>query len=124
MKKLFISCPMRGRTEENIKYSMARMHKIAELMFDEDLEVIPTYLEYSAPEGVNPSVWCLGEAIKRMSEADFFIGIGYSGVFHGCDIEYAVAKAYGIPYFLVDIGMMADASEIEDEGNRKAWEEC
>lgn len=45
MEKLFISCPMRGRTEEQIRKSMERMHKIAEAIFDEELEVIPTYFE-------------------------------------------------------------------------------
>ena len=31
MKKLFISCPMKGRTEENIKNTMNRLHKLAEV---------------------------------------------------------------------------------------------
>lgn len=30
MKKLFISCPMTGREEENIEKSIEKMHKIAE----------------------------------------------------------------------------------------------
>lgn len=44
MKKLFISCPMKGRTEENISKSMDQMHKIAEIIFDQELEAIPTYI--------------------------------------------------------------------------------
>lgn len=43
MKKLFISCPMKGRTEENIKKSMDKMHKLAEIMFEQELEVIPQF---------------------------------------------------------------------------------
>lgn len=43
MKKLFISVPMRNRTECAIKASMEQMHKIAEAVFGEELEVIPTY---------------------------------------------------------------------------------
>lgn len=35
MKKLFISCPMKGRTEENIRKTMDKMHKIAEAMFEQ-----------------------------------------------------------------------------------------
>ena len=50
MKKLFISCPMKGRTEENIRKSMEKMHKIAEIIFDQELEVIPTYIEDNPPE--------------------------------------------------------------------------
>lgn len=43
MKKLFISCPMKGRTEENIRKSMEKMHKIAEAVFEQELEVIPLH---------------------------------------------------------------------------------
>lgn len=42
MEKLFISCPMRRRTEEQIRKSMEQMHKIAEAIFDEKFEVIDT----------------------------------------------------------------------------------
>lgn len=116
MKKLFISCPMKGRTEENIKNSMARMHKIAELVFDQELEVIDTYIPDSAPEGVNRGVWYLGESIKRMAEADYFIGIGYSEAFKGCTIERDVARSYGIRATEVRIDeMMPDAAEIEQK---------
>ena len=40
MKKLFISVPMKGRTEENIRKSLEKMHKLAEIVFDEKLEVL------------------------------------------------------------------------------------
>lgn len=124
MKKLFISCPMKGRTEENIKNSMIRMHKIAELVFDEDLEVIDTYIPNNAPDDVNRGVWYLGESIKRMSEADYFIGIGYSEVFRGCNIEYQVAQDYGITCTNVDItNMMSDAFAIERDYYRRLEDE-
>lgn len=45
MEKLFISCPMRARTAEQIHATMDQMHKIAEAIFGEELEVIPTYFE-------------------------------------------------------------------------------
>ena len=50
MKKLFISCPMKGRTEEDIRKSIHRMHKMAEAAFDQELEVIPSYIEDKPPE--------------------------------------------------------------------------
>lgn len=34
MEKLFISCPMRGRSDAEIKATMEQMHKIAEAVFD------------------------------------------------------------------------------------------
>lgn len=41
MKKLFISCPMRKRSEEDIHKTFELLHKVAEAIFDEELEVIP-----------------------------------------------------------------------------------
>lgn len=123
MKKLFISCPMRGRTEENIKNSMARMHKIAELIFDQELEAIDTYIPDEAPADVNQRVWYLGESIKRMAAADYFIGIGYSDAFRGCEIERDTAAYYGIPIATVSLEeMMPDAYEIQKEYWRKEVE--
>ena len=114
MKKLFISCPMKGRTEEDIKNSMERMHKMAEIVFDQKLEVIPTYIEDNPPENNNQAVWYLGKSIQMLSEADFFIGIHWSEYYNGCQIEKDVARIYGIKSTFVDIEtFMPDAIEIE-----------
>lgn len=113
-KKLFISCPMKGRTEENIHTSMDRMHKIAEIVFNQELEVIPSYIPDNAPDARIRPVWYLGEAIKKMSEADYFIGVGYTEYFKGCDVEARVARRYGIQSYFVDMDVfMPDAAEIE-----------
>lgn len=121
MKKLFISCPMKGRTEENIRKSMEKMHKIAEIVFGEELEVIPSYIEDDPPENCKQAVWYLGESIKKLSEADFFIGIGYSDVFHGCNVENEVARRYNIRRTYVEIcDLMPDAVEVEKE----YWNSC
>jgi hypothetical protein len=107
---------MKGRTEENIRDSIARMHRVAEAVFNQELEVIPTYVEHTPPENANKAIYCLAEAIKKMSEADYFIGVGYSEVFKGCRFECEVAAAYGIRSFLVDVvEMMPDAAHIEQE---------
>ena len=117
MKKLFISCPMKGRTMENIQKSIEKMHKIAEAIFEQELEVIDTYIKVEDPDELpNPPVWHLGESIKKMAEADYFIGVGYTNYFHGCSIEAEVAKAYGIRHIQVSIeDVMPDAYEIETE---------
>lgn len=113
MKKLFISCPMKGRTEENIRNSIVRMHKIAEATFGEPMIVIQTYIEDNPPADTKQAVWYLGESIKKMAEADYFIGIQYESAFSGCCIERDVAQSYGIPATFVDISVvMPDAWEI------------
>lgn len=55
---------MKGRTEENIRASMEKMHKIAELICGEELEVIDSYIEHKPPENSQQSIWYLGESIK------------------------------------------------------------
>lgn len=101
-KKLYISCPMKGRTEEAIRHDMDRMHRVAEAVFNQELEVIPTYVKHDPPETGNKAIWCLGESIKKMSEADYFIGVnGVYGV-RGCRVEAETAAAYEIPSFFVE----------------------
>lgn len=103
MKKLFISVPMKGRTEENIKKSMDKMHKIAEIIFDQPLERIESYIPDNAPGDCrNKRIWFLGESIKLMSEADCFIGVNNCyGEFSGCYVERMVAKEYNVPMYLI-----------------------
>ena len=102
MKKLFISCPMNGLTDEMIKANREKMHKIAEIVFDQELEVIPSYISQDPPEGAMAPMWYLGRSIQMMSEADYYIGVnmpyGYS---NGCVIENDVAVTYGLQRHLV-----------------------
>ena len=97
MKKLFISCPMKDRTEAQIRGTMMQMHNIAEAVFGEELDVIQTYIP-DPPSGTNQALWCLAERIKMLSEADYFIGVyDEEKAYRGCAIENQAAKAYGIP---------------------------
>lgn len=118
MKKLFISCPMKGRTEENIRNSMDRMHKLAEIIFDQKLEVIPTYIEDAPPKSNNQALWYLGKSIELMAEADYFIGVDYTECFKGCNAERNIARDYGIKGTFVEMHeFMPDTAEVE----RQYW---
>lgn len=120
MKKLFISCPMKGRTEENIRKSIEKMHKIAEIVFDEKLEVIPSYIEDKPPKGNKEAVWYLGRSIQLLSEADYFIGIEHFGIFRGCMIENDIARNYEIPSTYVRLHeLMPDALEFVEKSLRE-----
>lgn len=102
MKKLFISCPMNGRTEENIKKTMSKMHRIAEAIFDEELEVIDTYNpdDYES-DMMNSNIYGMGKAILKMAEADYFIGVR-SIDFRGCNVERFIAEEYGLESTFVE----------------------
>ena len=115
MKKLFVSVPMKGRTKENIKNSIEKMHQIAELMFGEKLEVIDSYVEQGPPKDSREAIWYLGESIKKMSEADYFIGIDCVSFYNGCELETIIAREYHIPSVNVDMhscSFLADAVEL------------
>ena len=113
MKKLFVSVPMKGRTEENIRKSMAKMHGIAEVVLEQELEVIPSYIEDKPPENSRQAIWYLGKSIQMMAEADYFIGIEYSH-YNGCNTERGIAYDYGIPLYLCPLCVVApDAYEQE-----------
>lgn len=102
MKKLFVSIPMKGRTEEEIKKSIQKMKKIAEAFEGEELELIDSYVGDKPPVDVSERVWYLGRSIEKLSEADVFIGIRDDYDFDGCYTERVIAERYGIERISVD----------------------
>lgn len=96
MKKLFVSVPMKGRTEEEIKASIQKMKQIAEIYEGEELELIDSYIEDNPPKGNNEAIFYLGESLKKMAQADVFAGIYESYEWSGCRIENITAESYGI----------------------------
>ena len=122
MKKVFISVPMKGRTDEHIRESIGEMHKLAEIMFGETLEPIDNFVcEGEIPKDCNVSIYFLSKAIEKLSKADYFIGVNYTGHFSGCNIESNVANSYNIPTMYMnmhDCAFLADAVELE----RRRWD--
>lgn len=100
MKKLFVSVPMKGRTEEEIKASIQKMKKIAET-YEEELELIDSYVEGNPPKDNHQSVWYLGKSLEKLSEADIFIGIEDDYNWSGCYIERQAASRYNIKAYHV-----------------------
>lgn len=101
MKKLFVSVPMKGRTEEEIKASIQKMKKIAEIYEGEELELIDSYIEDNPPKDSKEAVWYLGESLKKLAQADVFIGIDEAYDWNGCYIERDTAQRYGIKTYIV-----------------------
>lgn len=97
MRKLFISMPMRGLSTEEIKKKMLENKKLVEEILGEDLYLIDSVFD-TAPGGfINIPVWCLGESLKKLAQADIvFFADGWKDA-RGCKIEHEVAKQYSIP---------------------------
>lgn len=100
MKKLFISQPMRGKTNEEILKVREKAIKSAESKIDEPVEVIDSFFQ-DAPHEANP-LWYLGESLKLMAEADIvYFAKGWEEA-RGCRIENECAIEYGIDMVIID----------------------
>lgn len=120
MKKVFISVPMRGRQKEEIEKSITTMHKIAEAVFEQELEVINTKVK-DIPPIEKAAVWCLGESIKKMAGADCYAGVQFAFDNFGCLTENEVARRYfsneNCCYIPVDLIIPEYTSEYEKKMN-------
>ena len=108
MKKLFVSVPMKGRTKEEIKANIQKMKKIAEIYEGEELELIDSYIEDNPPKDSKEAVWYLGESLKKLAQADVFIGICESYDWNGCYIETETAVKYGIKTYAIPVRYVID----------------
>ena len=97
LKKLFISHPMRGLTDEEILKAREEIKNRAEKAIGESVELINSFIE-DYPGEINKSipVWYLGKSIQFLSQADIAYFAGDWRNARGCKIEYEIANAYGI----------------------------
>lgn len=95
MKKLFISQPMRGKTDEEIKTERAEIINRVTERFGE-VEVIDSFIEENAPGNANSGLWYLGKSLELLSTADCaYFAEGWKN-YRGCKIEHECAVQYGI----------------------------
>ena len=93
MKKLFISQPMRGKTDEEILAVRKYAHQTAEWVLGEPVEVIDSYL-HETPEVSNSALWCLGRSLELMADADVVYFVYGWEKYRGCRIEHECALEY------------------------------
>lgn len=93
--KAFISQPMRGKSEEEIKAE--REHIIAGLESEyPEIEIIDSYFEdYNPEDGCVPLKY-LAKSIEMLADADVAVfAVGWQDA-RGCSIEHECAVEYGI----------------------------
>ncbi len=94
MKKLFISQPMRGKTDEEILAERKKAIESAERNLGEPVEVIDSFFR-NAPADARP-LWFLGKSLELLSTADIaYFAKGWEDA-RGCRIENQCAIEYGI----------------------------
>lgn len=95
-KTVFISQPMRGKTDEEImrerNAAIDHIHKSTGF----PVVAVVSMIDKEVVRENNP-LWCLGESLKRLSGVDavYFVD-GWENA-RGCRIERICAEQYGIP---------------------------
>lgn len=94
MKKLFISQPMRGKTDEEILKEREIAIEKARDVLGEDVEVLETFFDDFSADA-KPLEY-LARSIKFLAKADVaYFADGWENA-RGCKIEHECAVEYGI----------------------------
>lgn len=94
MKKIFISQPMNGKTDEEMKSERQRVITIMGSYLEDKVKVIDPTVQ-SPPEKAKP-LWFLGKALEALSTADVAVFAKGWEKYRGCRIEHTCAIEYGI----------------------------
>lgn len=96
--KVFISQPMKGLSEKEIKSNREKAIRKIKSLYGNDAEIIDSFIE-----GEGNSLWFLGKSIELLSTADVAYFLKGWNTARGCRIEYMCADNYGIgAYFEED----------------------
>ena len=104
MIKVFISQPMNGLTDSQIKQERERViNSLTHYGYSpNEMTVIDSFIEENAPDNVNSGLWYLGKSLELLANADLAVFTkGWENA-RGCLIEYKCAKEYGISYMCED----------------------
>jgi|GEM_PF-526674 len=93
--KLFISQPMKDKTNDEIERARERAIREATEYIGEPVEIIDSFFK-DAPHDAKP-LWFLAESIRLMADADLvYFAKGWKDA-RGCMIERECAVQYGVP---------------------------
>ena len=95
MIKIFISQPMKDKTNEQIEAERKRaVETIKKEYFDDEVEIIDSFFK-NAPYDARP-LWFLGKSFVLLSTADVAYFIKGWDKYRGCKMEHTAALEYGI----------------------------
>lgn len=100
MKRLFISQPMKGKSDADILATRERAIESAKRAVGEDVEIIDSFFQ-NAPADARP-LWFLGKSLELLATADIaYFAKGWETA-RGCRIENTCAIEYGIETVIED----------------------
>ena len=92
--KVFISQPMKGLSNDEIKRERERCIEKVRALYNEEVEVIDSFFE-NAPAEAKP-LWFLGKSLELLSTADVAVFARGWEQARGCRIENTCAVEYCI----------------------------
>lgn len=104
MKKVFISQPMKGKTDNEILLERDRAIKVIKETINDDVEFVDSFFNINdgVPNGINKPLWFLAKSIALLSTADIAYFISGWNQARGCKIEHECAAQYGIAIITED----------------------
>lgn len=98
MIKIFISCPMKGLSDAEIRASRDQVYKkFQQRLKDDNITVINSYFpDFETTAAIDKDIYCLGKAITKMAEANIAVFAEGWEKARGCRIEHDVAVSYGL----------------------------
>ena len=94
MKKLFISQPMKDKTDAEILAVREQAIQSAKNLLGEDVEVIDSFFQ-NVPHDATP-LWFLAKSLELLATADVVYFAKDWEKYRGCRIEITCAIEYGI----------------------------
>lgn len=124
MKKLFVSLPMRGLNEREIRKRMNYLKSLVELELKEEVILIDSFIkdEPDSKEINNIGLYFLGESIKELAYADIVVFANGWMKARGCKVEYKAAVEYGVKILYEDrlfIKLILKPKRGQDENNNR-----
>ena len=89
--KIFISQPMKGLSEEEIRHNREKAIKKIKSLYGDDADIIDSY-----NNKYQKLLVCLAKSIELLSTADIAYFCEGWNTARGCRIEYMCASNYGI----------------------------
>ena len=124
MKKLFVSLPMRGLNEREIRKRMNYLKYLVELELKEEVILIDSFIkdEPDSKEINNIGLYFLGESIKELAYADIVVFANGWMKARGCKVEYKAAVEYGVKILYEDCLFIKHCLKLkgeQDENNNR-----
>lgn len=92
--KIFISQPMRGKTDEEILAERSKAIETVKEKYNANVEVIDSFFQ-NAPADAKP-LWFLGKSLELLSSADVAVFCEGWKDARGCRIEHDSCTEYNI----------------------------